>query len=182
MGPQGRPFVPEEAVNILPERLESMEKGFPMNSNQQALDDHKRKLQLDALFADEPFLSPTMKARRLHEKLQELRAAETETAIVAPEKSGASDRLFWIEEQEAAASSPSEPKPEEETPVNFADATACLRGPYATSPSNRLYHFRMEVLTQWMRHVPLRETGSHTEAGWPYTIPPYYSFRETEER
>jgi hypothetical protein len=31
-----------------------------------------RRRKLDDLFADEPFLSPTMKARRLHEKLQEM--------------------------------------------------------------------------------------------------------------
>jgi hypothetical protein len=31
----------------------------------------QKRRRLDELFADEPFLSPTMKARRLHEKLDE---------------------------------------------------------------------------------------------------------------
>jgi hypothetical protein len=31
----------------------------------------QKRRRLDELFADEPFLSPTMKARRLHEKLNE---------------------------------------------------------------------------------------------------------------
>ncbi len=35
-----------------------------------------RRRKLDDLFADEPFLSPTMKARRLHEKLLELQNRE----------------------------------------------------------------------------------------------------------
>ena len=39
-------------------------------------DSESRKRKLDDLFADEPFLSPTMKARRLHEKLQELQTRD----------------------------------------------------------------------------------------------------------
>lgn len=35
-----------------------------------------RRRKLDELFADEPFLSPTMKARRLHEKLNTMRIEE----------------------------------------------------------------------------------------------------------
>jgi hypothetical protein len=39
--------------------------------NEQPFGDEQepRRRKLDELFADEPFLSPTMKARRLHEKL-----------------------------------------------------------------------------------------------------------------
>src|SRR5690242_1164317 len=80
------------AVN--PGCLQSMEKGIPMGNNQQTLDE-KRKQQLEALFADEPFLSPTMKARRLHEKLRELQAAETASAPGATGSSLPSEQRYW---------------------------------------------------------------------------------------
>src|SRR5437016_3668498 len=48
-----------------------------MNDREQPFDAEARRRRLDALFADEPFLSPTMKARRLYEKLHELPGGET---------------------------------------------------------------------------------------------------------
>ena len=148
-------------MNVSAGRLESMEKGNPMGKNQQSLDE-KRKQQLAALFADEPFLSPTMKARRLHEKLKEMQAGESTTTA---EVSLPSDRQFWIEGKKETVTQRSEQHLEDEGRMSFADATAYLRSPYSTMPSHRLHHFRMQVLTQWLRQVPLRETGSHSKNG-----------------
>src|SRR2546430_17477557 len=57
-----------------------------MENNDKAYDPEPRRLKLDELFGDEPFLSPTMKARRLHEKLQEDQSSGFPTEVVIKKK------------------------------------------------------------------------------------------------
>jgi hypothetical protein len=160
-----------------------------MNSNdsQQPLDDNARKLLLKSLFADDPFLSPTMKARCLHEKLQEMRARETVPEERIQERRAEPDRLFWIEGQDEPASLRPGRKPESEVRISFEEATECLRRtvfptPYANTAPDRLNHFRTQVLPQWLQKVPRRETGQHIVAGQPVPTLLYNPSRGAEEK
>lgn len=47
-----------------------------MEDRQQPFNEDVKKRRLDELFADEPYLSATMKARRLHEKLEEFESRD----------------------------------------------------------------------------------------------------------
>src|SRR5262245_5473010 len=126
-----------------------------MKNSQQPQNGDSRQRQLEALFADEPFLSPTMKARRLHEKLQELRAEEPVATERTPKRTRESNLPFWNEDEEAPAFLRPERKPGSEARMSFAEATAYLRRSAASSadlisPPDRLSHFRTQVLPQWL--------------------------------
>ena len=130
-----------------------------------------RRRRLDDLFADEPYLSTTMKARRLHEKLQELRAQENSgrgapTETLSRERSAfaypSSDVLSAeaLRRQAVAWQAPSAPV--DPNRLTLARAAEYLRAgdqsdedepPYGA----RLQRFRAEVLTEWLEAAPERE-------------------------
>lgn len=134
-----------------------------MTTSQQALDDAGRKRHLEALFADEPFLSPTMKARRMHEKTSELRAREPGRRDRDLGAAFASDVEYAFTVLEEAAFIRPDRLPMDGTQISFADAAARLRGPSAPetlgdAQSDPIRYFRTQVLEQWIRKVEPRET------------------------
>ena len=130
-----------------------------------------RRRRLDDLFADEPYLSTTMKARRLHEKLQELRAQES-TGRGAPTETLTRDRSAFdqtasnvltteaIRRQSLAWQAPAAPV--DPNRLTLARAAAYLRAGDQTDEDEpayapRLQRFRAEVLTEWLEAAPERE-------------------------
>lgn len=101
-------------------------------------------MRLDDLFADEPYLSPTMKARRLHEKLQEIQNTARRTERLPEERT------------------PSMPSRQETPPaarLSLAQAAGYLRAGLALRPDTPmpLRRFREQTLRQWLNETPLRE-------------------------
>ena len=107
-----------------------------------------RMKRLDELFADEPHLSPTMKARRLHEKMDANAAGKAQKAPVVP---------------------PLPPTFGTQT-VSLARAAEILRHSAEwTAPPDaetmRLFRFRETVLTQWLADAPELRRESQTGGG-----------------
>ena len=104
-----------------------------------------RNKRLDELFADEPHLSPTMKARRLHEKLAAAQGNSADWVPVVP------------------------PLPDttalKAQTVSLGEAAEILRaGADGTAPTDatmaRLFRFRDTTLTRWLADAPeLRPSG-----------------------
>jgi len=119
---------------------------------------------LDELFADEPFLSATMKARRLHEKMQELEEQEEGAAQGMPFQAfvrevSPAPALSSNGFSHAAAAAP----PREEEMIRLHEAADYLRAGSERSRvspacAERLLHFRDETLVKWLESVPERET------------------------
>ena len=110
-----------------------------------------RNKRLDELFADEPHLSPTMKARRLHEKLE---AAQASPA-------------GWVPAVPPLPDFVAEPKPQT---VSLAQAAEILRaGVGWTAPNDttvaRLFRFRDTTLTQWLAEALERKSEPQRNAG-----------------
>jgi hypothetical protein len=135
-----------------------------MNQRHEEEEPGKRK-RLDELFADEPFLSPTMKARRLHEKLSQqsagLDAGDTtigqgmlrEAFVQAQSDSAVKPELnrapFNEQHQEQAS-----------TPVSLIDAAIFLRSRGTQAPRSmsaaaqqNLTAFRDNALLSWLRPI-----------------------------
>lgn len=106
-----------------------------------------RRRRLDELFADEPFLSPTMKARRLHDKMTARRVGESPPDPLA---------------QIAYVPRPAQrPAPAAQPSYTIAQAAAELRAAdqrgAGTDPVlQRLAH---EVLASWHGAVRVDESG-----------------------
>lgn len=134
-----------------------------MTSSRQPMDEAGRKRHLEALFADEPFLSPTMKARRMHEKLVDMRTRESITGEwSAPLLAGDPPRSVALLEEPAGlrAERGSTAGPR----MTFQEAKTRLGGqgvpdPYAFTSSDPISYFRTQVLSQWIQKVDRRETG-----------------------
>ena len=99
-----------------------------------------RRKRLDELFADEPHLSPTMKARRLHEKLEAAQACHT----------------GWVPTVPPLPVSVTEPKTRT---VSLARAAEILRtsADWTMPPDTltaQLFRFRDAALTQWLADAP----------------------------
>lgn len=139
---------------------------------EQSLDAETRRRRLDDLFADEPYLSTTMKARRLHEKLQELRAREQ--AVQEPSTDASlRERSSYLESEgsdaasllEASSQAPGAGERLQGTErVSLARAADYLRagvGPGQLEPpyAARLLHFREQVLMKWLEGAPEKETS-----------------------
>lgn len=131
-----------------------------MISSGQTSDEIGRSRHLEALFADEPYLSPTMKARQMHEKLLEQRASEG-----APINSPVTPSLR-IETREPVRSAGPATTPVRKTSgvpkMSFDEARAILRGhgtpdPYGFDPTDPLSYFRTQILSQWLEKVEPRE-------------------------
>jgi len=130
----------------------------------------QKRRKLDELFADEPFLSPTMKARRLHEKLHdqvEERVPEKKTepasqelptsAYVrsaseqpAPQSGPQLSETYWADSQGGAP-----PRT-----VSLVDAAIFLRSKGAQVPrtvnvqaQTRLTAFRDGSLKNWIKAI-----------------------------
>lgn len=124
-----------------------------MDQRQLPYDEEERRRRLDALFADEPFLSPTMRARRLQEK--QPAATKVAEAPAAVEKPVAETPAFVREAapwKENIVSSPESDSPT----LRLADAVTRLRS--AASSDDRLRRFREEILTEWLKSAPKRES------------------------
>lgn len=125
----------------------------------------QKRRRLDELFADEPYLSPTMKARRLHEKLNE-------QAGDFPEL-GASQAAQGLPAEAYVRSAPERPEPaaapaaipeEAGAPaVSLIDAAIFLRSGGQQAPRTvgiaareNLTQFRHTHLGMWVRAVEER--------------------------
>jgi hypothetical protein len=151
-----------------------------MDNRQQSFPTETRRRKLDDLFGDDPYLSPTMKARRLHEKLETPEAVSLEEiaresvvadpgprAVISPEvlpvpappvarDPGSHLQMVCYEESGAPESSPAG------SAIPFADAAAFLRvgrnaGANRPAQAEQLHHLREQVLLQWLKSVPPRE-------------------------
>ena len=131
------------------------------------MDDDGRRRHLDALFADQPFLSPTMRARGMHDKLREMRSKEigsySDSIDRTPELSNAPDWLLPVVGRQVALLQRVECVPGNTERVSFAEATARFRGPAArhrqvSSASDPILRFRDDVLSRWVQEVRPRES------------------------
>ena len=135
---------------------------------EQSLDAETRRRRLDDLFADEPYLSTTMKARRLHEKLQELRARE-QAVQEPPTDASLRERSPYSEAEDSGPAGPrqapgADGRTQAAERVSLARAAEYLR--VGTSPGQmeppyaaRLLHFREQVLMKWLEGAPEKETS-----------------------
>jgi hypothetical protein len=107
----------------------------------------KLQRKLEDLFADEPFLSPTMKARSLHEKLRVHPPATSGLARSAQGAEPPFDALCLVE-----------------TRVSLEDAVRLLRTErerdgVLIAEEECLHRFREQVLPEWLKLAPARENG-----------------------
>ena len=130
-----------------------------MNSNGHPMDEFGRKLHLDALFADEPYLSPTMKARQMHEKMEEQR--ENQSGVSLPPARGI-EGIVASQSMSTSSGSSISKRTTGVPKMNFDEARAILRGhgvpdKYGFDPSDPLSYFRTQVLSIWLEKVEPRE-------------------------
>jgi hypothetical protein len=128
-----------------------------------------RRRRLDELFADEPFLSPTMKARRLHEKLNERLnepPGDSPNDASRPTQGLPSEAFVrsvpeWPT-QPAASASPGlrSASVSDAAPVSLIDAAIFLRSKGKQAPrtvsipaQEKLAAFRDATLTSWVKAV-----------------------------
>ena len=128
-----------------------------MTISRQPMDEAGRKRHLEALFADEPYLSPTMKARRMVEKLNDTRARDggfgERLTVDSPFSGPVSDDPAFMRFERAAPTGPG---------ISLQEAKKRLGGqgvpdPFAFSPSDPISYFRTQVLSQWVQKVDRRE-------------------------
>ncbi len=135
-----------------------------MTSSRQSVDEAGRKRHLEALFADEPFLSPTMKARRMHEKMVESRGRESAAGERPAAPSHAVDPSYLAAILEEPALSRSDRSGSLRPKMSLEEAKKRLGGqgvpdPFAFTPSDPLSYFRTQVLSEWFQKVDRREIG-----------------------
>ena len=135
-----------------------------MTSSQQPMDDAGRKRHLEALFADEPFLSPTMKARRMHEKLHEAKERESfsgdRTGLMFGPEAGRGPAL--LEEPDFLRADRLAGPTQR---LTLTEAAARLRRPADDwgnpgASSDTLSQFRFQVLSQWVQRAGPREISA----------------------
>lgn len=138
-----------------------------MNQRHEQDDDTSspRRRRLDELFADQPFLSPTMKARRLHEKLYE-QSAEDASRQASPETQGlpseayvrsVADCFDRLERTDTCNAPYSRCQDKAASPVTLIDAAIYLRSKGSQTPrtvsvgaQERLTAFRDSALKMWV--------------------------------
>ncbi|HXG23281.1 MAG TPA: hypothetical protein VNJ09_01905 [Chthonomonadales bacterium] len=136
-----------------------------MNGGEKPVEQEPKRRKLDELFADEPFLSTTMKARRLHEKLRQYHHAELDAEHPLPTEAFVQDRP--ARSHAAGGYSGDRTIGVEEEAVSLSVAAGYLRARRAgISPegerisaaiAERLQRFRDEVLSEWMKGLPKGE-------------------------
>lgn len=139
-----------------------------MTSSGQTLDEIDRKRHLDALFADEPYLSPTMKARSMHEKMRGMRSMEegdedspySDVADVMPIPATVPRQTVQstVDKGVARSTSTSDRAVSTAPKLDFDEARAILRGhgvpdPYGFDPTDPLSYFRTQILSEWLQKV-----------------------------
>lgn len=134
----------------------------PMNSSQQPMDDAGRKRHLEALFADDPFLSPTMMARRMHEKMVEMRSRETAAPYRPVGPFLPSDAPYSVVFAEAPDIPAAGAMSMSGTRISMAEARVRLsefrtEGAAASGQMDPMFHFRTRVLAIWAQKVDRRE-------------------------
>lgn len=143
-----------------------------MEDLQQPLDPKIRRKKLDELFSDEPYLSPTMKARSLYQKL-EMKNGESETRAdlrLLPDLPPPPEPRLYLSDKvrpRAAETTPMQKSAAVEPPralrlLGFFEAIACLRqtarhGKADSPEGERLRRFRENVLLKWLPAAPKRE-------------------------
>lgn len=133
-----------------------------MNGGEKPLEQEPKRRKLDELFADEPFLSTTMKARRLHEKLRQYHHAELDAEQLLPTEAFVQDRP--ARSHSAGGYSSDRTTGLEEEAVSLSVAASYLRAQrVGISPegeqmsaalAERLLRFRDEVLPEWLKGMP----------------------------
>lgn len=116
-----------------------------------------RKRRLDELFADAPYLSPTMKARLLAQKLGEEEPAADPPAL--PETAFVADVSLPEPRPERAADDGPAISSGGQTDLRSAAGflrAGCPPGRLDPKVASRLIRFRSEVLEEWLRAVPPR--------------------------
>ncbi len=142
------------------------------NSQESPQSPEPKRRKLDELFADEPFLSPTMKARRLHEKLtQQTQQSEGSNADRAAQGLPTEAYVRSITEKlssggAAHAGDATQMDEQADTavrPVSLVDAAIFLRSKGAQVPRSvgvparaRLLDFRDHSLNTWINAIEER--------------------------
>jgi hypothetical protein len=129
------------------------------------LEQEPKRKKLEELFADEPFLSTTMKARRLHEKLRQLNPANLDDEQPLPTEAFVPDRparsLSAGEWSRGHKDSVREDTVSLSVAANFLRAQKAGSSPenewMSTALAERLLRFREEVLSKWVQGLPSRE-------------------------
>jgi hypothetical protein len=119
-----------------------------------------RKLTLDALFADQPFLSATMKAQLLHQKLREQDELQGMDTSVLPSQALIGEvppRLTLVSDQNESQGDV--PQEIQATSVDLQKAAGFLRagcppGRLPTEASATLTAFRRGTLEKWLAVLP----------------------------
>ena len=115
-------------------------------------DDLQRRRKVDELFADEPFLSPTMKARRLHEKIEGYQ-----------EQNGAAQglptRAFVLDRGNIQSQSINYPiKQHGEGNISFSAAVDYYRKigqiPISADERDKLMKLKETILEKWAKRIP----------------------------
>ena len=90
-----------------------------------------RTCKLEELFEDDPFLSPTMRARQLSQRLAKL-------------------------ERPGGAAPRSEAAPARAAPIPISEAIRCLRGPGSCTPeqAEQVRRFGEQTLSRWLDYLP----------------------------
>jgi hypothetical protein len=142
-----------------------------MPENPQPTDTSTRRKKLDELFENEPFLSPTMKAHRLYQKLEQQAAPpKTQPDSVRDARIEALPNGFG-ELRLVDASRPQEAVPQAAAPpkessphrlLGLVEAAAYIRhkpaaGAQEGPAAERLLRFREHVLARWVQDAPRRE-------------------------
>lgn len=144
-----------------------------MEDLQQPLDPTIRRRKLDELFADEPYLSPTMKARSLHQKLEQAHGkpgAHADLTLLTGLPPSPEPRLSRPDMARPLAVEAAPPRngaavepPRPHRLLSLIEAAACLRqsavgkGKAPGPDSERLRRFRENVLLKWLSAAPGRE-------------------------
>jgi len=121
-----------------------------------------RRLRLDQLFEDAPYLSPTMKARCLHERLAQMQAQGMAAEVVVQEPFGEEDAfadalLDDLRRPHTVPTPASVERPAPEAMLTLAEVVQYLRVMRAVPHLDRLCRFRDQVLKRWLEEAPRRE-------------------------
>ncbi len=142
-----------------------------MSDPKQSQDPGVRQRKLDELFSDEPFLSPTMKAHRLYQKIDQMQAQQAAAPPAVSRDARLPDVPAWPPETRTVGAvspqaAPAMPIVAAASPapklLSLFEAAAYIRKDSAESrrgvpDPERLLRFRQQVLLAWVRNVPRRE-------------------------
>ena len=112
------------------------------------MQEEARRLRLEEIFAEEPHLSPTMKAQRLHEKMQGAKGEVRFLPVVPPLPQNGAAKMSLREAGERLRTG--------------ADWNALTHN----AANTRLFRFRDTTLRQWLTDAPeIRILGAGEGSG-----------------